>query len=105
MVRGFRLDVGAAVPRPGRPVAAWYTVITRSHDCDEAMTDMDDSPAGKTGYVTVAIPGPGRPGEISVAIRGGTEAFLAFADDAIPRGKQVLVVADRGGRAVDVIDA
>lgn len=69
------------------------------------MTDVDDSPAGKTGYVTVAIPGPGRPGEVNVSIRGGTEAFLAFAEGPIARGKQVLVVADRGGRAVDVIDA
>jgi hypothetical protein len=67
------------------------------------MSDGDDSPAGRTGYVTVAIPGRDRPGEVRVAIRGGTEHFIAYADEPIDRGREVIVTGDRGGRAVDVI--
>ena len=69
------------------------------------MTDDDDSPAGRAGYVTVAIAGPDRPGEVRVAIRGGTEHFIAYAEEPIARGMSVIVVTDRGGRAVDVIAA
>lgn len=69
------------------------------------MSDGSDSPAGRTGYVTVAIPGPGRPGEVRVAIRGGSEHFIAYADEPIERGREILVVCDRGARAVDVIAA
>jgi hypothetical protein len=67
------------------------------------MSDSDDSPAGKVGFVTVAIPGPGRAGEVRVAIRGGTEHFIAYAEQPIARGSEVIVIADRGARAVDVI--
>lgn len=69
------------------------------------MSDHDDTPAGKVGYVTVDIPGNARPGEIRVSIRGGTEAFIAYAEVEIGRGRQVLVIGDRGGRAVDVVAA
>jgi hypothetical protein len=67
------------------------------------MTGTEDSPAGKTGYMTVAIQGPQRPGEVQVEIRGGTETFIAYSEAAVARGAQVLVVGYRGGRAVDVI--
>jgi hypothetical protein len=67
------------------------------------MSSRDESPAGLSGYVTVAIPGPGRAGEVQVAIRGGTETFIAYAEAAVGRGATVLVVGYRGGRAVDVI--
>jgi hypothetical protein len=70
------------------------------------MTDTpesDDSPAGKVGYVTVSIPGPGRPGEVRLSIRGGSESFIAYAERAIERGTTVLVVGDRGARSIDVI--
>jgi hypothetical protein len=67
------------------------------------VNDHDESPAGKAGYVTVAIPGNGRPGEVSLPIRGGNERFLAYADGPIARGTQVLVITDRGGRAVEVV--
>ncbi len=67
------------------------------------MNDADDSPAGRTGYVTVAIPGAGRAGEVRVSIRGGNEVFIAYAERPIERGQQVIVVGDRGARCVDVI--
>jgi len=46
------------------------------------------------GLVTASI-APGRLGEVKVAIRGGSEAFHAYAmdpKDAIPRGTRVFVV-------------
>jgi hypothetical protein len=67
------------------------------------MSDYDDSPAGRSGYVSVAIPGDKRAGEVTLTIRGGTEAFIAFAEHPIERGVQVLVVGDRGARSVDVV--
>lgn len=55
-----------------------------------AAVDM----VGKVGRVTGAI-GPGRTGEVLIAIRGGTEAFLAHAADSdasIPTDARVVVV-------------
>ena len=49
---------------------------------------------GKMGRVTGAI-SPGKIGEVMIAVRGGSEAFHAYAaddDDEIPRGKRVVVV-------------
>jgi hypothetical protein len=49
---------------------------------------------GKIGRVTGII-GPGRLGEVMISIRGGTEAFHAYAadgDDTISTGTRVVVV-------------
>ena len=49
---------------------------------------------GKIGRVTARI-GPGHLGEVMVPIRGGSEAFHAYAaedDTTIERGKRVVVV-------------
>ncbi len=49
---------------------------------------------GKIGRVTGTIE-PGRLGEVMVAVRGGTEAFIAYAadtDDVIKPGTRVVVV-------------
>jgi hypothetical protein len=43
------------------------------------------------------------PGEVLVRIRGGSEAFIAYADTEIERDTDVLVVSSRGERAVDVV--
>lgn len=52
-----------------------------------------DSPVGEIGRVIGKI-APGLTGEVMVPIRGGSEAFHAFADGGvtIERGAQVLVV-------------
>lgn len=56
---------------------------------------MDDQQVvGRVGRVTAPI-APGRLGEVMVAIRGGSEAFNAYAMDAkeaIPKGSRVFVV-------------
>ena len=62
---------------------------------------------GRVGRVTGAI-GPGRIGEVMVAIRGGTEAFNAYGADAaetIPTGTRVVVVEYYPPRTVVVTPA
>jgi hypothetical protein len=54
----------------------------------------DQEVVGRVGLVTASI-APGRLGEVKVAIRGGSEAFHAYAMDpkeTIPRGARVFVV-------------
>jgi hypothetical protein len=41
---------------------------------------------------------------VLIKIRGGSEAFLAWSDQPLPRGATVLVVESRGARTVDVIE-
>lgn len=36
-------------------------------------------------------------------VRGGSEAFLAWSDEPLPKGTRVLVVESRGQRTVDVV--
>ena len=47
------------------------------------------------------VPRPG-PGEVLVKIRGGSEAYLAWSAEPIPKGATVLVINNRGARTVDV---
>jgi len=67
-----------------------------------ADDSADDSPVGRIGVLVVGTRGGRGPGEVLVKIRGGSEAFLAFSDEPLPKGATVLVVESRGARAVDV---
>jgi hypothetical protein len=54
----------------------------------------DQKMIGRVGRVTGTI-APGRIGEVMIPIRGGSEAFHAYAtdsDDTIPPGTRVVVV-------------
>jgi hypothetical protein len=62
----------------------------------------DESLIGCIGVLTVATRGSGGPGEVQVKIRGGTESFIAWSPEPLPRGSTVLVIESRGHRAVDV---
>jgi hypothetical protein len=62
----------------------------------------DDSPVGRVGTLLVGTRGDGGPGEVLIKIRGGSETFLAFSDESLPKGSTVLVIESRGARAVDV---
>jgi hypothetical protein len=62
----------------------------------------DRAPIGCIGTLTVATRGSAGPGEVQVQIRGGTEAFIAWSPEPLPRGTSVLVIESRGHRAVDV---
>jgi membrane protein implicated in regulation of membrane protease activity len=57
---------------------------------------------GCEGTVTVAIHGGNTPGEVLVPIRGGTETYLAYADEPIPSGTRIVVYDVRGGRRLGV---
>jgi hypothetical protein len=63
----------------------------------------DDAVIGCTGELLIGTRGAAGPGEVLVRIRGGSEAFLAWSDEPLPRGSTVLVVESRGSRQVDVI--
>jgi hypothetical protein len=54
--------------------------------------------------LTVATRGSAGPGEVHIKIRGGSESFLAWSEQPLPRGVTVLVIESRGARAVNVIE-
>lgn len=60
-----------------------------------------DDVVGTVGHLTVPIPSDGA-GEVVVAIRGGSEAFAAWADAPVAKHTQVLVIAQTGPRSVVV---
>ena len=61
----------------------------------------DDPVVGKLGRVTHPIR-PGNAGEIVIHIRGGTETYMAVADTSIEINDEVLVIALRSARTVEV---
>lgn len=67
----------------------------------DATDQEDESPIGAIGRVTVSIP-PDGPGEVLVAVRGGTEAFAAWAEEPIARHARVIVVERTSPRSVIV---
>lgn len=60
-----------------------------------------ESVVGAVGHLTVSVP-PGGAGEVMVGIRGGSEAFAAWADGPIAKHTQVLVIAQTAPRTVIV---
>ena len=62
---------------------------------------MDSDLIGLVGQLTVSVPAGG-PGEVVLSIRGGTEAFAAWADEPIPKYTVVAVVDQRSSRSVTV---
>lgn len=62
----------------------------------------DASAIGCVGTLTVATRGDRGAGEVLVTVRGAKEAFLAWSDDPLPKGAEVLVVEVRGTRTVVV---
>ena len=61
----------------------------------------DESIVGKLGIVTHPIQA-GKPGEIVVHIRGGTETYMAYSDTDVPEQAEVLVIAKRSARTLEV---
>lgn len=62
----------------------------------------DESLIGAIGVLIIATRGAAGPGEVLVKIRGGSEAFIAWSAEPIPRDSTVLVINNRGTRTVDV---
>lgn len=65
--------------------------------------EPDRSAVGLTGTLVIATRGTRGPGEVLVSIRGGSETYLAWSEDALPVGSTVLLVDARGNRTVDVV--
>ena len=65
---------------------------------------LDESAVGCTGRLIVATRGVDGPGEVLVAMRGGTEAYLAWSEKPLTKGTTVLVFNARGQRTVDVME-
>ena len=65
---------------------------------------MDQALVGTIGYVTLPIT-PDGAGEVMLPVRGGTEAFAAFADEPIPKHARIVVVECRSARSVTVTPA
>ena len=66
--------------------------------------EPDTSAVGCFGELIVATRGPDGPGEVLVKMRGGTEAYLAWSEQPLPKGTTVLVFNSRGARMVDVME-
>ncbi|MGH3273259.1 MAG: hypothetical protein ACRDNZ_02910 [Streptosporangiaceae bacterium] len=62
----------------------------------------DGGLVGSIGVLTIATRGPAGPGEVLVSIRGGSETYIAWSPEPLPRGSTVLVIESRGSRSVDV---
>lgn len=62
----------------------------------------DLSPLGHIGVLLVGTRGADGPGEVLIKIRGGSEAFLAYSDDPLPKGSTVLVIECGNSRTVHV---
>ncbi|MCD0484213.1 hypothetical protein [Streptacidiphilus sp. ASG 303] len=67
----------------------------------DAADDSSQSPVGAVGRVTVPIP-PDGPGEVLVAVRGGSEAFAAWSAKPVGRDARVVVVDSLSARSVVV---
>jgi hypothetical protein len=63
---------------------------------------VDSELVGLIGQLTVSVPEDGGPGEVVLPVRGGTEAFTAYADEPIPKYTVVVVVDKRSARSVTV---
>lgn len=57
------------------------------------------SVVGKTGYIVTATRGRDGAGEVSLPLFG---KFLAWSKDPVPQGTQVLIIAERDTRALEV---
>lgn len=63
---------------------------------------MSATVIGTSGVIIVPTRGADGPGEVLLSIRGGTESYLAWSRDPLPKGEKVLVVDERGARTVEV---
>ena len=55
---------------------------------------------GCVGPLIVATRGAEGAGEVLLTVRGSKEAYLAWSQEPLPRGAEVLVIDTRGPRAV-----
>ncbi|MEU3711852.1 hypothetical protein [Streptomyces catenulae] len=63
----------------------------------------DEAVIGCIGVLLIGTRGAAGPGEVQVRVRGGSETFLAWSAEPLVTGTEVLVIASRGTRQVDVL--
>ena len=63
---------------------------------------MPGAEIGLQGTITIATRGTDGPGEVELAVAGGSETFIAYSDEPLARGASVVVVDVRPNRKVDV---
>ncbi|MGH8961477.1 MAG: hypothetical protein ACRDWT_09745 [Jatrophihabitantaceae bacterium] len=63
----------------------------------------DEAAIGTVGVLTVTTRGADGPGEVLIKIRGGSESYIAWSENPLPKGATVLVIDYRGPRTVEVI--
>ncbi len=86
---------------PRWPRRRRYTIASM-HRAEHGEPDpIGERLQGRIGRVTVPIPSGG-PGEIVVAVRGGTERFAAWCDEPVAKNESVVVIEVRSPRSVDV---
>jgi membrane protein implicated in regulation of membrane protease activity len=61
----------------------------------------DHDVVGTVGVVTIAIR-MGKPGEVVLKVRGGTEAYAAWSDEPVAKAARVVVVDQTGAHSVQV---
>lgn len=64
----------------------------------------DEAVIGCPGTLVIGTRGAAGPGEVLVRVRGGSETFLAWSQEPLPKGTPVLVIESRGTRQVDVME-
>lgn len=64
---------------------------------------LDQTAVGATGVLIVGTRGRDGPGEVLLRVGGGTEAYLAYSEEPLPQGCEVLAFNSRGNRSVDVM--
>jgi hypothetical protein len=64
----------------------------------------DEAAIGTVGVLIIATRGAAGPGEVRIKIRGGSENYLAWSENPLPKGATVLVIDYRGPRTVDVME-
>ena len=79
-------------------------MFRRSHLRGGIALARDESAVGRVGVLIIGTRGQRGPGEVRIRIRGGTENFLAWSREPLPRGTTVLVTECLGPRTVDVME-
>jgi hypothetical protein len=64
----------------------------------------DESAVGTVGVLIIATRGKAGPGEVRIRIRGGSENFLAWSENPLPKGTTVLLTNYLGARTVEVME-
>jgi hypothetical protein len=57
---------------------------------------------GSRGFLTIATRGKAGPGEVQVELNGASTTFIAYSDEPIDQGVQVVIYDLFGGRKVNV---